>query len=138
MYTVDASVQQARAAYPGAIAALDPQRFTCIDESGVNLAMTRRYARAPQQARVISAVPQNSGANATMLAALGRRGIAAVMTIDGAPDAEVSQVYVEQVLSPTRRPGKIVIMDNLRAHNILPFPLWYAWRVNSRPSGRMF
>jgi transposase len=38
------------------------------------------------------------------------------MTIDGATDAEVFRVYVEQVLRPTLRPGAIVLMDNLRAH----------------------
>jgi transposase len=37
------------------------------------------------------------------------------MTIDGATDAEVFRVSVEQVLRPTLRPGDIVIMDNLRA-----------------------
>jgi transposase len=78
--------------------------------------MTRRYGRAPKGERVIGAVPQNYGANVTMLAALGRRGVEAVMTIEGATDAEVFRVYVQQVLRPTRRPGDIVIMDNLRAH----------------------
>jgi transposase len=51
-----------------------------------------------------------------MLAALSSQGVEAVMTIDGATDAEVFRVYVEQVLRPTLRPGDIVIMDNLRAH----------------------
>jgi transposase len=51
-----------------------------------------------------------------MLAALGSHGVEAVMTIDGATDAEVFRVYVEQVLRPTLRPGDLVIMDNLRAH----------------------
>jgi transposase len=78
--------------------------------------MTRRYGRAPKGERVIGAVPQNYGANVTMLAALGSRGVEAVMTIEGATDAEVFRVYVQQVLRPTRRPGDIVIMDNLRAH----------------------
>jgi transposase len=80
--------------------------------------MTRRYGRAPKGERVIGAVPQNYGANVTMLAALGSRGIEAVMTIDGATDAEVFRVYVEQVLRPTLHPGDIVIMDNLRAHKV--------------------
>jgi hypothetical protein len=111
-------VQQARAADHEESAALDPQRFKFMDESGVNLAMTRRYGRAPQGERVIGTVPQNDGANVTRLAALGSRGVEAVMTIDGAPDAEGFQVYVEQVLRPTLRPGDIVIMDNLRAHNV--------------------
>ena len=51
-----------------------------------------------------------------MLAALGSQGVEAMMTIDGATDAEVFRVYVEQVLRPTLRPGDIVIRDNLQAH----------------------
>ena len=56
--------------------------------------MTRRYGRAPKGERVIGAVPQNYGANVTMLAALGCQGVEAVMTIDGATDAE-EQRYEE-------------------------------------------
>jgi transposase len=89
-----------------------------IDESGVNLAMTRRYGRAPRGERVVGAVPQHYRANVTMLAALSLQGVEAVMTIDGATDAEVFRAYVEQVLGPTLRPGDIVIMDNLRAHKV--------------------
>ncbi len=111
-------VQQKRAAYREEVAALDPQRFTFIDESGVILAMTRVYGCAPKGEQVIGAVPQNYGANVTMLAALGGYGVEAVMTSDGATAAEVFRVYVEQVLRPTLRPGDIVIMDNLRAHKV--------------------
>jgi transposase len=109
-------VQQARADDQEAVATLDPQRFTCIDASGVNLAMTRLDGRAPRGERVIGAVPQNDGAHVTMLAALGSQGVEAVMAIDGATDAEVFRISVAQVLRPTLRQGDIVIMDNLRAH----------------------
>jgi transposase len=109
-------VQQARASYREEVATLDPQRFRFIAESGVNLAMTRLYGRAPRGERVIGAVPQNYGANVTMLASLGSQGIEAMMTIEGATDTEVLRVYVEQVLRPTLHRGDIVIMDNLRAH----------------------
>lgn len=78
--------------------------------------MTRRFGRAPRGERVIGAVPQNYGANLTMIAALGLHGIDAVMTIEGATDAEVFQAYTEQVLAPTLRPGDIVVLDNLSAH----------------------
>ena len=78
--------------------------------------MIRRYGRAPKGERVIGAVPQNYGANVTMLAALGSQGVEAVMTSDGATDAEVFRVYVAQALRPTLRPGDLVIMGNLRAH----------------------
>jgi transposase len=109
-------VQQARAADQAEIAALDAARFTCIDESGVNLAMTRLYGRAPRGERIVGTVPQHYGANVTMLAALGSRGVEAVMTIDGATDAEVFRVYIAQVLRPTLHPGDIVLMGSLRAH----------------------
>jgi transposase len=80
--------------------------------------MTRLSGRAPRGARVVGAVPQNYGANVTILAALGSQGVEAVMTIDGATDAEVFRVYVEHVLCPTLRARDIVIMDNLRAHKV--------------------
>jgi transposase len=78
--------------------------------------MTRRFGRAPRGERVIGAVPQNSGANLTTIAALGLHGIEAVMTSEGATDAEVFHAYAEQVLGPTLRPGDIVVLDNLSAH----------------------
>ena len=111
-------VQHARADDRELIAPLALERLKCIDESGVNLAMTRRYGRAPRGERVVGAVPQHDGAHVTMLAALSRQGLEAVMTIDGATDAEVCRADVEHVLGPTLVPGDIVIMDNLRAHKV--------------------
>jgi transposase len=87
-----------------------------VDESGVNLAMTRLYGRAPTGERVLGSVPQNYGPNVTMLGALGVQGLHAVMTVDGATDTDVFRTYVRQVLGPTLTPGDIVVMDNLRAH----------------------
>jgi hypothetical protein len=42
-----------------------------------------------------------------MIAALSLHGVEAVMTIDGAMDAEVFRAYVEQVLCPTLMKGDI-------------------------------
>jgi transposase len=109
-------VQQARQAYRQRIAALDFERLKFVDESSVNLAMTRLYGRAPAGQRVAGSVPQNYGPNVTVLGALGVHGLQAVMTVDGATDAEVFRTYVKQVLGPTLRPGDIVVMDNLQAH----------------------
>jgi transposase len=109
-------VQEARAAYRQELAQLDPRRFKCIDASGGNLAMTRLFGRAPRGARVSGAIPQNYGAHVTRLAALGHRGIAAVMTLDGATDAEVFRADVEQVLCPTLRASDLVVRAHVRAH----------------------
>jgi transposase len=109
-------VQQARALYQQRLPALDLERLKFVDESGVNLAMTRLYGRAPTGERVVGSVPQNFGPNVTVLGALAVHGLHAVMTIDGATDTDVFRTYVKQVLGPTLRPGDIVVMDNLRAH----------------------
>ena len=87
-----------------------------IDESSVNLAMTRLYGRAPAGQRVTGSVPQNYGPNVTVLGALGVDGLQAVMTVDGATDADVCRTSVTQVLGPTRTPGDLVVMDHLPAH----------------------
>jgi transposase len=87
-----------------------------VDEAGVNLAMTRLYGRAPRGQRVVGTVPQNSGENITLLGAVDLDGVRAVMTVNGATDADVFRAYVKQVLGPTLVPGDIVVLDNLSAH----------------------
>ena len=98
------------------MATLDVRRLKFVDESGVNLAMTRLYGRAPRGTRVTGSVPQNYGPNVTMLGTLGIQGLQAVMTVEGATDADVFRAYVKRVLGPTLRPGDLVVVDNLRAH----------------------
>jgi transposase len=85
----------------------------------VNLAMTRLYGRAPAGERVIGTVPQNYGQNVTILGAVGVQGVQAVMTVDGATDAEVFRTYVKRVLGPTLAPGDIIVLDNLSAHKAI-------------------
>jgi transposase len=87
--------------------------LTFVDESGVNLAMTRLYGRAPRGERVVGAGPQNYGQKVTML---GVHGIQAVMTVEGATDTEVFRTSVQQVLGPSLAPGGMVVLDNLGVH----------------------
>jgi transposase len=101
------------------MATMDVRRLKFVDESGVNLAMTRLYGRAPRGTRGIGSVPQNYGSNVTMLGSLGVQGLQAVMTVEGTTDADVFRTYVKRVLGPTLRPGDIVVMANLRAHKAI-------------------
>ena len=94
----------------------DLHRVTCIDESGLNLAMTRLYGRAPRGERALGSAPQHCGQNVTMLGALSCTGLEAVMTVEGAADADVFRAYVQEVLCPALREGAIVLADNLSAH----------------------
>ena len=97
-------------------AGLDLSRFKFVDESGVNLALTRLFGRAPRGERVVDAVPQNYGENVTMLGALSLQGVEALMTVNGATDSDIFLAFVCEVLAPTLEPGDVVIWDNLGAH----------------------
>ena len=109
-------MQAERALYRDLSATLDLHRVKFIDESGINLAMTRLYGRAPRGERVVGSAPQNYGPNVTLLGALSCPGREAVMVIEGATDSDVFRAYVHEVLCPTLREGDLVIADNLSAH----------------------
>lgn len=94
------------------------ERLKFVDEAGINIAMTRRFGRAPGGERVQDAVPKNWGKNVTVLGALSCHGLDAVMTVEGATDAAVFRAFVSDVLAPTLQPGDVVVMDNLGAHKV--------------------
>lgn len=95
---------------------LDARQLIFVDESGLNLALTRLYARAPRGVRAVGAVPQNYGQSLTVLAALDRQGIRAALLVPGATDKDVFLRFLERVLGPQLQPGAVVVMDNLSAH----------------------
>jgi transposase len=95
---------------------LDTKDFVFVDETGVNIAMTRRYGRAPKGERVHASAPVNKGKNVTVLGALSLTGITAAMTIEGSTDTSVFSTFVQTILALALRPGQIVIMDNLSSH----------------------
>lgn len=80
--------------------------------------MTRLYARRPDGRRIHEATPGGHWKIMTILAAMGRRGITAAMTIEEATDGDIFLAYVEQVLCPTLVAEDVVVMDNLSAHKV--------------------
>jgi transposase len=91
-------------------------QFVIVDESGYNLNLSPRYARAPRGERAHAKVPRNVPANTTVIAALTTSGMSATMLVEGATDHHVVEAYIEQLLVPTLRPGQVVVLDNLSAH----------------------
>ncbi len=71
----------------------DPDTLVFLDESGVNIDMTRRYGRAIN-------------------------GDTAYTTYSGGTTGDVFVDYLENILIPTLHKGDIVIMDNLRSHHV--------------------
>ncbi|HEX8139777.1 MAG TPA: transposase [Pyrinomonadaceae bacterium] len=106
-----------RAWYWRRISLLDHRRLRFIDEAGVSLAMTRLRGRAPRGQRVTESVPRNYGPQTSLIGALSRSGVEAVMTVEGAVDTLAFKAYLEQVLCPTIKRGDVLVLDNLTAHH---------------------
>jgi len=87
-----------------------------VDEFAINTAMTRSHARAPRGERAVVTEPCNYGRNISVISALALRGVLAPMTIEGAVNSEVFDLYVEHLLAPALRADDIVFLDNVKFH----------------------
>ena len=93
-------------------------RLVFIDESGAKTNMTRLYGRAFGGKRAVDTAPHGHWCTTTMISALRLDGSTADMVLDGATDGAAFQAYVRDILTPSLRPGDIVVMDNLAAHKM--------------------
>ncbi len=78
--------------------------------------MTPLYAYAPRGQRAYGKVPRNYGAIMTLIASMSLSGMGPAFVLDGAADGAAFEIYIEQLLAPSLRPGQIVILDNLSIH----------------------
>jgi putative transposase len=95
---------------------IDPERLVFIDETWIKTNMAPLRGWAPLGERLIAKVPYGHWKTSTFIAALHCDRIEAPWILDGPINAEAFKTYVETVLAPTLRPGKLVIMDNLGSH----------------------
>ncbi|CAN5827391.1 hypothetical protein BH23CYA1_BH23CYA1_22330 [soil metagenome] len=93
-------VQKLRVDYWQTIGEVKLKDLVSIDEAGVNLGMTRRYARAEKGKRAYGQAPATRGKNVTMIGALSVSGLLAPMTWQGGTDGITFLTYAEQVLAP--------------------------------------
>ena len=61
-------------------------------------------------------MPRNWGANVTLLASMSAEGMGPCLAVEGSTTKAVFETYLERVLAPSLRPGRVVVMDNLSAH----------------------
>ncbi len=52
----------------------------------------------------------------TLIASLSLSGMGEALILDGAADGATFELYIEQILAKSLRPGQIVILDNLSIH----------------------
>jgi len=60
--------------------------------------------------------PCNYGRNISVISALSLDGVLAPMTIEGAVNSEIFDLYVEHLLAPELRADDIVFLDNVKFH----------------------
>jgi transposase len=109
-------VRRKRAAFRGRTAYVDRDRFVFLDETGTNTALARLYGRAPRGERAVGRVPAARWETSTLIAAIRSDGVVGSLVFRGATDALAFRAYVDEVLVPALRPGDIVVLDNLKAH----------------------
>ena len=78
--------------------------------------MARTHGRCRRGERLRLGVPHGHWKTSTFIAALRCDRIEAPWILDGPINAEAFKAYIEKVLTPTLRPGDLVIMDNLGSH----------------------
>ena len=97
---------------------IPPENLVFLDETGVELGLTRTYARSPQGSRVYALKPFYRGARVTVIGAISLNKVVALMTLNGAMDGKAFEVFVKKCLVPQLWLGAVVVMDNLPAHKL--------------------
>lgn len=96
---------------------VDAKDAIFIDETGCHPGMGPRRGWAPVGARLLAPEAAYSGGRrVSMIAALDVRGIRRHSFVDGGVKGADFLHFVQRVLGPSLRPGKVVVMDNLSLH----------------------
>ena len=88
-----------------------------LDESGINIDMTRHYARAKTSKRAVDSTPLNTPRNTTILSSIRLDGRTAHTVYQGGTTAERFAEYLKETLLPSLSSNDIIIMDNMRSHH---------------------
>jgi len=100
----------------------DPARLVFVDETSTSTNMARLRGRCARGLRLIGRVPQGYWQTVTFVAGLRQDGMVAPLVINGAMTGASFLTYLEQCLVPTLKRGDIVIIDNLKAHQVAGVP----------------
>ena len=87
-----------------------------MDEMGANVSLSPLYAWSRRGQRARAKAPRNWGKNVTLLASISAEGVGPCLAVEGPTTRGVFETYLERVLVPSLRPGRIVVVDNLSAH----------------------
>jgi transposase len=109
-------VQQKRSEYWQLLQGILAKDLIFVDEAGVNLALTRLFARSPKGERAYGKRPQKRGENVSMIGALSLSGVVTQISLIGATDGLTFEAFISQKLLPKLWAGACVVMDNCSIH----------------------
>ena len=109
-------MKEKRKAWKENMSGYTPEKLVFLDESGINVNMTRFYARSKGGSRTVEAVPLWKPQNTTVLSSIQLNGETAYTTYSGGTTSERFVDYLRNILIPTLSPDSIVVMDNMRSH----------------------
>lgn len=92
------------------------QDLILIDESGVNLALTRLYARAPKGKRAHGKRPSKRGKRVSIISAISLKEVMTHFHVLGSTDGLTFEAFIAQKLVSKLWKGACVMMDNGSIH----------------------
>jgi len=110
-------VQNRRKQWTEDITGYNAENLVFLDESGINIDMTRRYGRSLSNERTVDNAPLNTPTTTTILSSIRVNGEMAYTTYTGGTTAERFRDYLETVLLPTLDENSVIVMDNMRSHH---------------------
>lgn len=103
---------------------LPPERLVFLDESGLNVSMTRSHAWVKKGRELVERTPMNWGKNLTLLGAMRLSGWVLLSTMFASTNAERFVSWLVHKLLPRLNRGDILILDNLKAHKDPRVKVW--------------
>ncbi len=108
--------EEKRQAYLSEISKIKSEDIVYIDESGIDHALHRLYARSPIGERVYGDVSGKFVARTTLIAGYVKGGFIAPLRFRGYTNTLVFNHWVKVCLVPDLKPGQVVVMDNASFH----------------------
>jgi len=96
---------------------VSPSRLVFLDESGLNVSMTRSHAWVKKGCEYIERTPMNWGKNLTLLGAMRLTGWVLLTTMFASTNKERFVDWLAKKLLPKLQRGDVLLLDNLSAHH---------------------
>ena len=115
---IDFDVEELRQVWKEVLPKIDVNHLVFLDESGVNINLTRSYGRSIGKKRVVEKVPLKRSKRRSIVGAIRVDGTIRYRTFEGSINGKRFLEYLKVTLLPSIKPLDIVIMDNLNVHKV--------------------